>query len=49
MGNPLKDLFKDCPEMITKIDIMMEKYKNRDKDFENKEKLLKKEFRKEFF
>jgi hypothetical protein len=46
MGDPLKDLFKDCPEMNSKIDIMMEKYISRDKDFEEKEKLLRKEFRK---
>lgn len=46
MGNPLKDLFNDCPEMISNIDVLMEKYKNRDKDFEAKEKLLRKEFRK---
>ena len=56
MGNPLKDLFKDCPdckraclqppEIVNNIDTLLEPYIEQDRAYEAEEKRLSKEFKK---
>jgi hypothetical protein len=46
MGNPLKDLFKDCPEIANNIDALIEPYIEQDRAYEAEEKRLNKEFKK---
>ncbi len=46
MGNPLKDLFKDCPEIVNTIDALIEPYIEQDRAYEAEEKRLHKEFKK---
>lgn len=46
MGNPLKYLFNDCPEIANTIDALIEPYIEQDRAYEAEEKRLNKEFKK---
>ncbi len=46
MGNPLKYLFNDCPEIANNIDALITPYIQQDKAYEAEEKRLHKEFKK---
>lgn len=46
MGNPLKDLFKDCPKVVDKIDSSLFSMVDEEKEYVEEDKRMRKEFKK---